>query len=287
MKVRYLPRSQLSVFQEALLRAVFLLVFLMVIGIGNTAAQSQTSNQGQATQTEQIHIGISVDIVPISSDFSGRSIAVFGTVDNADPFARLLNAYAIAVVIRGPEQDVTVRRKERLLGIWVNRQARTYRNVPSFYAVASNRELDNIASEDVLREVQLGIDNLPLSLFSSGKSAFILPEPEFAASLRRIRRQNGLFSENPEGVDFLGSNLFRATLQLPSNIPIGNHRVTAYLFRDGELLSSREDSFQVRKVGFEDTLFVLAHQFPFWHGVLAVIIALATGWLASVTFGRK
>ncbi|MEM7464205.1 MAG: TIGR02186 family protein, partial [Pseudomonadota bacterium] len=116
---------------------------------------------------------------------------------------------------------------------------------------------------------------------------FVIPEPEFAESLLRIRENDGLYSENPEGVDFLGSNLFRATLELPSSVPIGKHTVTAYLFRDGELLSSRQDSFQVRKVGFEDALYNLAHQHGFWYGVIAVIIALITGWLASVVFGRR
>lgn len=252
-----------------------------------TTSEIEDVAEPEEVKPEEIFIGISIDTVPISSDFSGRSIAVFGTVDNADPFARLLDAYAIAVVVRGPDQEVVVRRKEKIFGIWVNRKARTYGDVPSFYAMASNRDLADIASKTVLREVQLGIDNLALSNYAGGGSPFVIPEPEFAESLKRIRLHDGLYSENPEGVDFLGSNLFRATLELPSSVPIGKHTVTAYLFRNGELLSSREDSFQVRKVGFEDALYNLAHQHGFWYGVLAVIIALCTGWLASVVFGRR
>ncbi|MGI9401523.1 MAG: TIGR02186 family protein [Rhizobiaceae bacterium] len=259
------------------------------IGESNDQAKSETETavEQEEDKPEEIFIGISIDTVPISSDFSGRSIAVFGTVDNADPFARLLNAYAIVVVVRGPDQEVVVRRKERMLGIWVNRKARSYGDVPSFYALASNQPLDVIASENVLREAGLGVNNIALSNYAGGGSPFVIPEPEFAESLLRIRQQDGLYSENPEGVDFLGSNLFRATLELPSSVPIGKHTVTAYLFRDGELLSSRSDSFEVRKVGFEDALYNLAHQHGFWYGVIAVIIALITGWLASVVFGRR
>lgn len=252
-----------------------------------TGSEAEVAGDPEEAKPEEIYIGISIDTVPISSNFSGRSIAVFGTVDNADPFARLLDAYAIAVVVRGPDQEVVVRRKEKTLGIWVNRESRTYGDVPSFYAMATNHDLADIASKDVLQEVQLGVDNLTLSNYAGGGSPFVVPEPEFATSLRRIRLQEGLYSENPKGVDFLGSNLFRATLELPSSVPIGKHTVTAYLFRNGELLSSREDSFQVRKVGFEDALYNLAHEYGFWYGVLAVIIALTTGWLASVVFGRR
>ena len=86
---------------------------------------------------------------------------------------------------------------------------------------------------------------------------------------------------------FLGSSLFRASLQLPSNVPVGRHTVTAYLLREGELLATRSDSFVIEKIGFEKTIYALAHEQSFFYGLLAVLVALTTGWLASVVFGRK
>lgn len=236
-----------------------------------------------AAPAEAIQIGISTDIVGLTSDFSGTNIAVFGTVENANRVAQTLNEYAVVVVIRGPDGDVVVRRKERVLGIWVNRSSRTYRTVPSFYALAADRPLDRIAPPELLKEHGLGIANISLKLYSRG--ADILPAPEFAESLRQIRSQRSLYSENFSGVEFLGSSLFRATLYIPSEVPVGVHTVTAYLFREGQFLASKSGTFRVEKEGLEKWLFSLAHFYSLWYGILAVGLALLTGWLASVIFG--
>ncbi|MCG6857519.1 MAG: TIGR02186 family protein [Salaquimonas sp.] len=251
-----------------------------------SAAFAQTKSAGNAPP-EELQMGLSVDVVPVTSEFSGRNITVFGTIENPDKLAQTLNEYAIAVTITGPEDDTVVRRKERVFGIWMNRASRIYRNVPTFYAVASNRALDSIADAATLREYGIGIDHLSLSLFSTGDQTFISPAPEFAGSLRRIRREESLFTENPAGVVFQGSSLFRATLALPSNVPIGKYTVTGYLFRNGKMLASRSGDFRVERAGFESYLYTLAHIYALWYGVIAVVVALATGWLGSVVFGRK
>jgi uncharacterized protein (TIGR02186 family) len=256
--------------------AFSLFVFGFMCNPGPACSQEQAP-------AEEIQIGISTDLVGLTSDFSGTQIAVFGTVENANRVAQTLNEYAVVVVVRGPASDIVVRRKERVLGIWVNRAARTYKNVPSFYALASDRSLDRVTGPELLREHELGVANLSLKLYSRGTD--ILPAPEFAESLRQIRENRGLFSENDKGVEFLGSTLFRATLDLPSDVPVGVHTVTAYLFREGQFLASRSGTFRVEKEGLEKWLFTLAHFYSLWYGLLAVGLAVLTGWLASVVFG--
>jgi uncharacterized protein (TIGR02186 family) len=253
----------------------------------HASAQTVATAAPEESKPEEIQIGISVDIIPVTSDFSGSSIAVFGSIENPDRLAQILNEYTIAVVVTGPPQDVAVRRKSRVFGIWVNRETRTYRNVPGFYSVASNREVPAIAGQAVLKERQIGIDNLSLNLLSRGGETFIQPAPEFAASLRRLRIDKELFQENPAGVAFLGSSLFRATVEIPSNIPIGRHVVTAYLFRKGEFLASRQASFRVEKIGFEEYLHSFANNHGLWYGVFAVLAALVTGWLANAAFSGR
>ncbi len=267
----------------AMLRVAALVTFACVSA---SAALAQT-RAAQDAPREELQMGISVDVVPVTSEFSGRQIAVFGTIENPNRIAQTLNEYAVVVTISGPPEDIVVRRKERVLGVWMNRTSRVYRGVPTFYAVASNRELGAIASDAVLREYRIGIDYLSLNLFSSGSQTFTQPEPEFANSLRRIRRGKALFTENPSGIVFLGSSLFRATLAIPSNVPIGEHTVTGYLFRNGEMLASRSARFEVERAGFESYLYTLAHVYSVWYGIIAVVVALATGWLASVVFARK
>ena len=269
------------------LRATELICLIaLLLVIPNVAAAQGPTRELEAEDRETIQMGISTDLIPVNSNFAGAEIAVFGAIENADRIAQVLNEYSVVVVIRGPSEDVLVRRKERVFGVWMNRQARTYRNVPSFYAVASNRRLDVVAPNDTLRRLQIGVSRLSLNLYSAGTQTFILPAPQFSRSLRRLRIENRLFSEDPSGVAFLGTSLFRATLNIPSDVPIGTHTVTAYLFRDGQHLSSRTGTFQVRKQGFEELVWSLAHDNGVIYGLLAVLVALVTGWLGSVVFGR-
>jgi uncharacterized protein (TIGR02186 family) len=254
---------------------------LFLTAFATTAGMAQETAEGQ--EAELIQMGISTDVIGLTSDFSGTKIAVFGTIENGNRVALTLNEYAVVVVVRGPPGDYVVRRKERVAGIWVNRSSRTYREVPSFYALASDRPLEKIAGAELLKEHQLGIANIGLRLYSRG--ADILPAPEFAESLRQLRQDRDLFTEDLKGVEFLGSSLFRATLTIPSDVPVGEHTVTAYLFRNGEFLASRTGTFRVEKQGLEKTLFTLAHRYSLWYGIIAVGLAIATGWLGSVVFG--
>jgi len=233
---------------------------------------------------EEIQMGISTDLIPVTSDFAGTNVVVFGAIENPNRVAQALDRYSLAVVIRGPGKDVVVRRKERVLGIWVNRQSRTYRDVPSMYLVAANRPIAELAPTQVLRQDGIGIANIPLSLFFAGPISLISPAPEFAAAIRALRTGSGLFAENAEAVDFVGSSLFRANIPIPSTIPIGTHEVTAYLFKNGEMLATKSGRFEVRKRGFEDLVYRYAHDFGLFYGLFAVFLAVATGWLASVVF---
>jgi uncharacterized protein (TIGR02186 family) len=265
-----------------------------LVGLVAVAATAFASTKGSA-QTRLpadqspagIQMGVSTNLIPVGSDFAGTQIAVFGTIENPDKFAQVLNEYSIVVTVTGPIDDIVVRRKARVFGVWMNRESRVYRAVPSFYALASNRALPAIADDTVLKENRIGIDNLPLNLLSSGTQTFISPQPEFASSLRRLRREDNLFTEDPTGVVFLGSSLFRATLPIPSNAPIGQYTVSAYLFREGSLIADRSDNFRIERAGFESMMFTLAHVYSYWYGVIAVLAALATGWLASIIFGRN
>ena len=134
----------------------------LLLALALLLAHAGTAGAQEATQepAEQIQMGISTDVIGLTSDFSGTRIAVFGTIENANRVAQTLNEYAIVVVIRGPQGDYVVRRKERVAGIWINRSARTYRAVPSFYALAADRPLDKISPEPLLKEHEQAIEAL-------------------------------------------------------------------------------------------------------------------------------
>jgi len=240
------------------------------------------------THAEDLQIGLSDDGVSIESNFAGTEVAVFGAIEDPDELALARDAYDVVVVIQGPPQAVIVREKQRRLGIWVNGNAQTFNRVPSFYTIASTGPLSEITTSETLKTLQLGFDNIqmrPLTKDESQKDD-VVQQAVYKASLSRLRAANKLFVEDIGGVDFLSSTLFRARLKVPANIPIGHHRARAYLFRDGEFLITRSVLLEVAKRGFEQRTYNLAHRNGLLYGILAVVIAVFTGWVASVIFRK-
>ena len=231
---------------------------------------------------EDVEIGLARETVAISSSFSGTEVVVFGSIEKGRDEALAARDYDVVVVLAGPVERVRVRRKERRAGLWVNGDSASFMEVPSSYTYASSRPLTEVARPEVLTALSLGPDAIrPRPVRERDAS-----EPAFADSLTRLKRASDLYSGRPGGVTFLTPTLFRARLNVPANVPIGLHRAHAYLFRKGEFLMTRSILLAVRKTGFESYVYNLAHRQSFLYGIACVLMAMATGWLAAVIFGK-
>lgn len=265
---------------RALLRC---LVVAGALCAGPAAAQMPLMPQGDVTK-ESIDIGTSTSEIAITPDFRGADLTVFGTLNNVDSLLLAIGQYDVVVTLTGPRNDATVRRKERVFGIWVNRHSMTFERVPESYSLASTRPLDTIAKPQILSQLGIGPEYLPLTptgYFSAGSSL-----GEFREAYRRRKLVSGLYQSDTNGVRFVSSSLFRATLRLPVNIPDGVHIVNAYLFKTGEFVAERELALRVVKTGLEDSITKAAHENAFSYGVLAVLMAVITGWGASLIFRK-
>ena len=61
----------------------------------------------------------------------------------------------------------------------------------------------------------------------------------------------------------------------------------AYLFKGGELIVQREMPLRVVKTGLEQAITDAAHNRPILYGMFCVMIALLTGWSASLVFRKE
>lgn len=224
---------------------------------------------------------ISRHLVSIESNFTGAELLLFGAVEGGTPGPQI----DVAIVVRGPSDDVTVWRKARVGGIWVNYESAEIQDVPGYYAVVSTRPLDEIAAAPVLARHGIGIDHLPLNAVVNDRAdSDIAP---FRRAILRLNQNRELFQEDSGGVVFLGDTLFRATVEMPANVPDGVFSASVYLFEDGNLIQAQTTPLYVSKAGFERFVFDLATHQPLLYGVLAVIIAVFAGWAASVIFRRR
>jgi uncharacterized protein (TIGR02186 family) len=221
-------------------------------------------------RAEGLAADLTSHLIAISTGFTGASVVLFGATDGPGD---------VVVAVRGPDRDMTVRRKRRVAGIWVNTQEATFANVPSFYAVAASRPIDEILSPAVAAFYRLGVANLKLEAETPAPSVVV---NAFRAGLERIQQQAGLFVDRVGKVDFLGERLFRTTITFPSNVPTGTYLVEVFLVRDKDIVSGQTTPLVVSKVGIDAAVYEFSTRQPGFYGAIAVLTAVVAGWLASL-----
>jgi uncharacterized protein (TIGR02186 family) len=230
-----------------------------------------------ALAAEDIVSGISQDQIEITSSYTGSDIVVFGTIERPEG----VTGRDIVVVVRGPDTDITVRRRDRIAGIWVNRDAAKFSGLPAFYFLASTRPLAAIAAPEVLGEYGLGAAWLNPGATASHHD----PLPFRQAAVRQLTAQ-GLYTEAPGAIDFHSENLFKTVVRIPASVARGQYNVEVYLFRDGEVESVQSTPFFIDQTGLERRVYNFAHNAPLGYGLLAVFMALLFGWATSVLMRR-
>jgi uncharacterized protein (TIGR02186 family) len=230
-------------------------------------------------QAESLVSTLSDEAVSITSSFTGERIVVFGAIRGGPENE---TGYEVAVVVQGPSQDVIVRQKQRVLGIWANRLSREFKEVPSYYVMHLSENFGAAVTPAQLVEYRLGLQSLP---FVQGAEADATSE-RFAEELIGLKTARALYVEREAEVQFLAPNVFRTTFFLPSDIPTGEYRVSVYLFRDEAFLAGSTQVLAIAKAGFSDRIARAAIDFPLYYGLVCVALAIFTGWLAGVVFRR-
>jgi uncharacterized protein (TIGR02186 family) len=232
-------------------------------------------------RAERLVASLSRHVVQINSSFNGVELVLFGSIEGEGASDPQRETYDIVATATGPTESVVTRRKARMFGIWVNAESRTFANVPSYLSVLSNRPLDTIADPGTLRREQIGI---AYAAFPRGGDT-VGDEP-FRDALLRIKSEHGLYSEGDNAVTFLTPTLYRASILLPAEAQTGTYEVAVKLFADGSLIARTNSAFELDTVGFERFIAFSAFDHGVLYGLATVLMAVVTGWLASIIFRR-
>ncbi len=241
----------------------------------------------RALPPERIEADVSARSIAVTANFKGSEVVVFGTVDNSRQLSPEAGTYDVVVAVEGGGASAVVRRKSNLGGLWLNTSAATFDRVPSYYAVASTRPLDEIAESDELAKYGIGLENLSLTAAEQTTRSINASElRDFKTALSRLKVREGLYTNDDYGVTFSGRSLFRSTLALPANVPVGQLVARVYLFREGVLLNRFTTRVGLERTGIERFIYEAAHKSSWLYGIFVVIIAVLSGLAASMMFGR-
>ena len=242
---------------------------------------------GGVLPRETIQVDMSTRRVAVTSSFSGTEIVVFGAVDNSRQASPEAGLYDVVIVVVGTPTRLVARKKNRVAGIWLNTDSINFASVPSYYAIVSSRPLDEIATDEVLKSTGIGLEHIPMVLAkNAGEGRTAAEIKEFRDAVVRLKRKDRLYSQEAFSVPFIGRSLFRASVDVPGNVTVGSFETRAFLFRDRELLHQYTARLDLEREGVEDLLHAFAFGYPLTYGIVTVLLAIASGLLASTLFRK-
>ena len=245
-------------------RALYILAWLFASGSAYAATPESV------TLTNPMVADISQNAIEIRSSFNGAQLLIFG--------ARTIPGELI-IVVRGPAQNIAMRRKERIAGMWMHVEQHKYADVPLFYAIATTKPLAQIASPDILQTLGLGTEEITQA--GNGKTNTL-----FDTALAKTMVKKHWWQPSFSSITYFGESLFKARLDMPDTLPGGDYTAEVYLFDHGTLLAMQTIPLTVYKVGFEADLVKHAKNDSLAYGLAAVWMAIFGGWLANRLFQR-
>ena len=224
----------------------------------------------------QIVADLSQENVKISTNFLGAKILLFGAYDGKP-------GDDIIVIVTGRKGLVTVQKKEKKFGMWVNTKKINYINTPKYLSISSNRPLKEILDENTQKSSQIGLNFLNIRTQPGSK---ILNNEIWREALTRNMIRSKLWSVNENSVILNKNALFRSYLNLPSNVTVGKFEVKILHYRSGKLISTEKSTINVSKSGFSAQIYNIAQNYSTLYGIFAVLLAVLIGWGTNLIFRK-
>lgn len=223
--------------------------------------------------------------VSITASFSGSHILVFGavkhTAESQPKSYPVIHPLDVIITVSGPLQPVTVRKKDRRAGIWINAEAVEVEAAPTLYKIATTGPLDEILTEEEIVKHRISV---PLAIRATSAAEQSKDAEAFLEALIRIRKAEGLYLEKPSTVHLADQTLFRTEFNLPANLVEGEYTVRIFLARQQQVVADYTRVLRVHKVGIERWIYNLAQEQALLYGLMSLAIAIAAGWAASAAF---
>ncbi len=218
-----------------------------------------------------LSVDLAEDHVDITTGFDGVYLTLFGVQDEPGD---------IAITITGPERKTIVRKKERVFGLWMNRSVMTFEDVPVYYGFSVSRDIDKMASSEILKEHGIGLEAQRFELEKSLEDAAALQS--FQEALVRNKQVQNLFPLKAGKIKFIDEHFFRSRFYIPSNASVGRYTIKTFLLQNGEVKDIKVTNVKVAQVGTSAAIFNFAHNWSFAYALLCVLFAAGAGWLSSV-----
>ena len=222
--------------------------------------------------------GFSSKNISINTTFTGSKILIFGSIKRNN--AEKITPSHIIIEVLGPRTNITIRKKKKTFGIWINSHPIKIYNSPSFYSLLFTDKPEKILAQAELKNTLIG------------KKQFFDPQNNKQSYIDainakiRIKIKEGSYIFHNDPIALKDETLFSAQVSLPANLIQGDYKTKIHLVQNGKVISSFTDIIKVRKIGIEKWLYQMAHEQSLFYGLFSIFLALFFGWSASTLFRK-
>ena len=215
------------------------------------------------------------DQVEIGAWFRGHQVAASAMIPKG--------AEAVIEIV-GQSTDEQLMRKGRRAGLWMNVGEIEVRQAPSLYMAMST---DPKLLQTAAPEAPWGYASLKRRVTMSG----MIDDQEkdkFFQQFLQLKESEGLYASFKEPVkkSRAAGDLtpIKGEFRLPTNVKPGVYEVCLSVIKDGQVIAKNCRELQVKMVGFPAMFTTLAYEHGLTYGILAVVIAIVTGFAMGFLF---
>lgn len=214
----------------------------------------------------------------IRESFTGAPVTISASIPKGT---------SAVVEIKGEAHDDSLLRKGRRGGLWMSVGEVKVQGAPSLYLLMSTAP-DLLSRPDP--ESQWGYEALHKQMKFSGA----MPEEgesELFAQFVKLKQSEGLYGVFPGSLKTGAAAgdlvTVEGTLMVPSNVAPGTYTVSLSVLNSGKPIDRQSVKFPVGMKGLPALLASLAHRNAALYGLLAVVIAIVTGFVMGYVFKGK
>ena len=190
------------------------------------------------------------------------------------------------VEVMGDMGNLDLRRKGRRGGLWMSVGEIRIQNAPNLYLLMSSSPKLPVLNGAA---TPWGFDALQSKLTFSG-ALDPHEKDRFFHELIELKESEGLFGIIPGGLKIkpaAGGERVSGSFQLPAKVAPGTYQVRLSVIQDGKLSEQTTETIKVDMVGFPAAMASLAFNHSALYGLIAVLLAIAVGFIMGFMFKDK
>ncbi len=218
---------------------------------------------------------VSPDVVQIGAFFQGSQVVVTGKIPQG--------AQAVLELL-GPRAAEHLMRKGRRGGLWMNVGEVEVDGAPSVYLATSTTEQ---LLQAPAADATWGYPALKKQIRFAGQVEANEREL-FLDQFFQLKESEEIYATFPGALKAAGASgdlqTVKGTFPLPTKVKPGAYQVCLTVIQNGQVTGKKCADLKVAMVGFPAAFFSLAYEHGATYGILAVVIAIVTGFAMGYLF---